>query len=93
MPNSNLPIQRASSTWETSASMALATRTRNTLPATSCAMRLSLRSARIALTRAIRPAAEKGEAGRAVSVSLSATGSLRAGGGRDAKDGKAIVAQ
>ena len=91
MPNSKLPIQRASKTWLASASSALPTRTRKTFPATSCASRLSLRSARMALTRAIRPAAAEGGAGATFSESTSATGSLRAAGGRVASDGKAIA--
>ena len=88
MPNSNLPIQRASNTWLTSASIALPTRTRNTLPATSCAMRLSLRSASFALTRAISPARGDG-AGATVSPAVKATGT--ACSGCDAKDGRAIA--
>ena len=57
-------------------------------------MRLSLRSERIALTRAIRPAtAEAAGAGAIVSVPVKATGSFPACAGRDAKDGKAIAPQ
>ena len=91
MPNWKLPIQRASKTWLASASMALPTRTRKTFPATSCASRLSLRSARMTLMRAMMPAAVDGGAGATFSESTSVTGSLCAGGGRVANDGKAIV--
>ena len=88
MPNSNEPIQRASSTCETSASAALPTRTRNTLPATSCASRLSPLSARIALTRAMQAAG--GASGGASSTRGNATGFV-CGGGRDASDDLAIA--
>ncbi len=91
MPNSNWPIQRASNTWLTSARNAEAMRTRKTLPATSCASRLSLRSDRIARTRAIAPRNDSGGADVAGSEPISVTGSLRAGGGRIAGDGEAIV--
>ncbi len=91
MPNSKLPIQRASKTWVASASTALPMRTRKTFPATNCASRLSLRSARMALTRAMTRAAVVGGAGVTFSEPTKATGSLRAGGGRVASDGKAIV--
>ena len=82
MPNSKLPIQRASSTWLASASSALATRTRKTFPAKSCASLESLRSPRMALMRAMRRAAAEGGATATFSDSASATGSLRAGDGR-----------
>ncbi|HSP49884.1 MAG TPA: hypothetical protein VLN61_06830 [Pseudolabrys sp.] len=63
MPNWKLPIQRASKTWLASASSALPTRTRKTFPAMSCANRLSLRSARMALMHAMMPAAVSGGTG------------------------------
>ena len=91
MPNSTRPIQRASSTCEMSANNALPTRTRKTLPATICASRLSVRSPRIAFTRAIAPPNENGGAGVTFSEPVSDTGSLRAGGDRGAGDGIAIV--
>src|SRR5271169_6977616 len=85
MPNSNEPIQRASSTCVPSASTALATRIRNTLPAISCASLESLLSARVALMRANRPAAAE----RGADIT-DGTGSVNSGSGRDASDGKAI---
>src|ERR1017187_5346625 len=92
MPNAKLPIQRASSTWEASASSALPTRIRKTFPATSCASRLSPPSARQALRRAKANASDDaGGAGAMFSEPINATGSLRAGGGRVASDGKAIA--
>ncbi len=84
MPNSNAPIQRASSTCVTSASTALATRMANTLPATNCASRESLRSASLAFRRANRPAG--GDAAAAGSPAPTGT----AGGAWVAGDGKAI---
>jgi hypothetical protein len=58
------------------------------LPATSCASRLSLRSDKIALTRAIAPPSDGDEAGFAGSEPVDAAGS--AGCCRDASDGEAI---
>jgi hypothetical protein len=58
------------------------------LPAMSCAMRDSLFSVRMALMRATARAS--GDAG-AVAEPVVVAGSLRAGGGRDTSDGKAIA--
>lgn len=66
-------------------------RTRKTFPATSCASRLSFRSANKDLMRATMRASADDGADFTFSESIRATGSLRAGYGRDANDGKAIA--
>src|SRR6185437_6702125 len=90
MPNSKLPIQRASKTCDTSASSALPIRTRNTLPATSWARRLSLRSASKALIWATPRARGDAYAAFAFPGSAKAVRSLCIGCGRGVDDGRAI---
>ena len=92
MPNSKLPIQRASKTWLASASNAAADAHQKNFSGDELREPLVAALGEDGLDARDRGrAAASGGAGAAFSESTSATGSLRAGGGRFASDGEAIA--